>query len=78
MNDSENVISIEKTGKNGRSGIIFRASADNQAAREQWVFLVENLQPGFVVELTNGIADLTRPSGHPLPPELYRKVLRLE
>ncbi len=74
MNDSQNVITIERS--NGQAGgAIFRAPADNHAARALWVFLVENLQPGFVVELSNGVAELTRPSGAALPAELYQKVM---
>lgn len=73
---SQNVITIEPGPDNGRAGgTIFRAPADKQAARALWVFLVENLQPGFVVELSNGVSELTRPSGHKLPPDLYKKVM---
>ncbi|MCA9872489.1 MAG: hypothetical protein KC441_02510 [Anaerolineales bacterium] len=75
MNDSQNVIKIEPEGNGGAGGTIFRAPADNQAARTLWVFLVENLQPGFVVELSNGVSKLTRPSGQKLPPDLYTKVV---
>lgn len=78
MNTSRNVISIETIDGNGRGGgTIFRAPADNRAARQLWVFLVENLKPGFVVELSilDGAAELFRPSGQKLPPELYKKVM---
>ena len=75
MNDSQNVITIEAAGNGRAGGTIFRAPADNQAARALWVFLVENLQPGFIVELSNGAAELTRPSGQKLPPDLYAKVM---
>lgn len=74
MNDSQNVITIER-GDGQAGGAIFRAPADNQAARALWVFMVENLNPGFVVELSNGAAELTRPSGQKLPPDLYRRVM---
>lgn len=69
MND--NVISIE--GQSGKT--IFKAPADNSAARALWVFLVENLRPGFDVELSNGVSELTQMSGNKLPPDLYAKVM---
>lgn len=76
MDTSQNVITIEPGPGNGRAGgTLFRAPADNQAARQLWVFLVESLQPGFVVDLSNGISELTRPSGQKLPPDLYKKVM---
>lgn len=75
MNDSQNVITIERKD-GGAGGAIFRAPANNQAARQLWVFLVENLQPGFIVELSNGAAELTRPSGQKLPHDLYKLVMR--
>ena len=79
MNTSRNVITIEPGSENGRSGgTMFRAPANSQAARSLWVFLVENLQHGFVVELSNGASELTRPSGDKLPPELYAKVMGIE
>ncbi|MCP4416176.1 MAG: hypothetical protein GY805_06120 [Chloroflexi bacterium] len=76
MNTSKNVITIETRTDNGRGGgTIFRAPADNRAARQLWVFLVENLQHGFVVELSNGASKLTRPSGEKLPPEAYAEAM---
>lgn len=75
MNDSRNVITIEPEGNGRADGTIFRAPADTRAARQLWVFLVENLQPGFVIELSDGVSDLTRPSGQKLPPDLYTKVM---
>jgi hypothetical protein len=75
MNDSQHMIIIEPI--EAGDGTMFRAPADNQAARQLWVFLVENLQSGFVVELSSfgGAAELTRPSGAKLPPELYAAVM---
>jgi hypothetical protein len=78
MNDSQHVITIEPSPDNtGAGGVMFRAPADNQAARQLWVFLVENLRPGFVVELSSydGAAELTRLSGAKLSPELYAAVM---
>lgn len=69
MND--NVISIE--GQSG--GTIFKAPADNSAARALWMFLVENLRPGFDVELSNGVSELTQMSGGSLLPDMYAKVM---
>jgi hypothetical protein len=51
------------------------APTDRAAARMLWVFLVENLAEGYVVELSNGIGLLTRPSGRRLPGPLRHKVL---
>lgn len=76
MNTSQNVITIEPAGDNvAPGGTMFRAPVDNRAARQLFVFLVENLKPGFVVELTNGVSELTRPSGKKLPAALYEKLM---
>jgi hypothetical protein len=52
-----------------------QAPTDRAAARMLWVFLVENLAEGYVVELSNGIGLLTRPSGRRLPGPLRHKAL---
>lgn len=65
----------EMTGAQHSGQIVFPAPNDNAAARALWVFLVENIRPGFVVELSNGVSELTRLSGDKLPPALYRKVM---
>ena len=79
MNTSQNVITIEPTGEDGRTGsIMFRAPADIRAARSVWVFLVENLQPGFMVELSTNSSELSQASGKPVPPELYAQVMANE
>lgn len=76
MNTSQNVITIEPAaGNEAAGGTMFRAPADNRAARALWVFLAENIQPGFIVELSNGVSELTRLSGDKLPPDLYQKVM---
>jgi hypothetical protein len=78
MNDSQHVITIEPSPDNtSAGGVMFRAPADNHAARQLWVFLVENLQRGWVVELSSfdGAAELVRPSGAKLPPELYAAIM---
>jgi hypothetical protein len=54
---------------------MFRAPDDSHAARALWVFLVENLKPGHVVELSSGAAELTRPSGEKIPAPLYEKIM---
>jgi hypothetical protein len=73
---SDNMIIIEPIEAGG-DAVMFRAPADNQAARQLWFFLVENLQSGFVVELSSfgGAAELTRPSGAKLSQELYEAVM---
>jgi hypothetical protein len=72
---SDNMIIIEPIEAGG-DAVMFRAPADNQAARQLWIFLVENLRTGFVVELSSfgGAAELTRPSGAKLPAALYEKI----
>lgn len=68
------VITIfEQDGK--RPCTMFPAPADTYAARSLWVFLVDNLQPGFVVELGDDVSEITRCSGHKVPPELYRSLM---
>lgn len=64
--------------KNGEWQTVFKAPADTYAARELWVFLVDNLRPGFIVELCNGPSEITRPSGQPVPIELYRKLMDMD
>lgn len=60
---------------------IFQAPADKYAARQLWVFLVDNLRPGFIVELSTladdgqPAAELTRLSGHKVTPELYASLM---
>ena len=56
----------------------FKAPEDGFAARALWVFLVENLREGSVVELEipGDSLQLSRPSGAPLPEELYRAIMR--
>lgn len=58
--------------------IIISAPADKYAARELWVFLVDSLQPGFIVELSNGPSEITRPSGSKVPLTLYKKLMDME
>ena len=67
----------ETAGAQHSGQITFPAPNNNAAARALWVFLVENIRPGFVVELSSfgGAAELTRLSGAPVPPELYARVM---
>ena len=77
MNTSQNVITIEPAaGNETAGGTMFRAPADNRAARSLWVFLVENLQPGFFVGLSSGVNELTQLSGGKLPPAQYQEVMK--
>lgn len=60
---------------------MFPAPADKYAARSLWVFLVDNLKPGFVVGLSindsegESISELVRPSGRKVPIELYESLM---
>jgi hypothetical protein len=49
--------------------VAFPAPADARVARQLWVFLVENLRPGFVVGIGDEDGLLTAaPSGSKVPP----------
>ena len=56
---------------------MFPAPADKYAALSLWVFLVDNLQPGFIVELQIGdnLSAITRASGQKVTPELYHALM---
>lgn len=55
--------------------ITFPAPADKYVARSLWVFLVDNLQPGFIVELGDEVSEITRVSGMKVPIELYSSLM---
>lgn len=77
--ETVNQITIHPVGDLVRKNIPpFKAPEDGFAARALWMFLVENLREGFVVELEipGDSLDLSRPSGAALPQDLYRAVLR--
>lgn len=59
------------------SAVAFAAPADRHAARALWVFLVENLQGGLLVELTSQDqeTELAGQSGLPLPTAVYTAVM---
>lgn len=59
------------------SAVAFAAPADRHAARSLWVFLVENLQGGLLVELTSQDQEpgLVRQSGRRLPTAVYTAVM---
>lgn len=63
--------------KDGSPVQVFRAPDDKFAARSLWVFLVDHLRPGFVVELrsASGAAEIVRPSGRQVPGSLYRSLM---
>jgi hypothetical protein len=62
----------------GTCEVMFRGPDNPYVSRALWVYLVENLKPGRVVELSNGAAGLTRPTGQKVPPALYAKVMGME
>jgi hypothetical protein len=54
----------------------FPAPADAYAARRLWVFLVENLRPGFVVGIGDEDGLLTAaPSGSKVPADRYKEIM---
>ena len=59
---------------------MFRAPSDKYAARSLWVFLVDNLRPGFTVQLSaaDDAAEITRRSGQKVTAELYRSLMDAE
>lgn len=60
----------------GEPVAMFPASANNAAATTLWVFMVENLTPGFFVVLSfDAFSELARPSGAALPAALYERVM---
>lgn len=65
-------ITIEKGDK---WEIVFNAPDDKYVAYELWIFLVENLQPGFVVTIGSGPSANSRGSGSKVPIELYRQLM---
>lgn len=71
---SSKVITIFDEG-GSRPRTMFPAPADKYAARSLWVFLVDNLQPGFVVQLGDEASEITRPSGRKVPIELYESLM---
>ena len=58
--------------------MILPAPGDKFFARQFWVFLVENLQPGFTVILQSGPAELTRRSSTNVTIDLYRSLMEME
>lgn len=75
MTTSLNVITIVPAGGDVAGKTVFHAPANSQAARALWVFLIENLQAGFTVELSDGVHRLRRPSGEPLPADVYSDLM---
>lgn len=59
----------------GSKSVLFKLPDDRAAAVSIWVFLVENLKEGFVVDMSANTSELTRVSGHALPPELYGRLM---
>lgn len=61
----------------GHSQVIFRAPEDPYVARTLWVYLVENLKPGWLVGLHDPSGMLARHSGDRVPPKIYAAVMNL-
>ena len=76
MGINQNVITIEPAPGNETAGrTMFQAPADSRAAHQLWVFLIENLRPGFCVKLSSGQSALDAMTGGKLPPAQYREVM---
>lgn len=59
-----NTITIRKPDQPTGPATMFKAPDDPHAARALWLFLAENLQPGFVLELASADGRaITQPSG---------------
>lgn len=54
---------------------MFPAPPNKYVARQLWVFLVDNLQPGFIVQLGSQFSEITRPSARKVTPELYKSLM---
>lgn len=59
----------------GHTVTTFIAPSNSYAARQLWVFLVENLRPGLEVTLSLKHVRLRRDSGQKVPAGLYRRVM---
>lgn len=77
---SNTVISIfDESGTHPH--MMFPTPKDKYMARSLWVFLVDNLKPGFVVTLSinddknETVSELVRPSGQKVPIELYESLM---
>lgn len=64
-----NVITIADL--DGNPETVFRGPGDGAAARALWVYLVENLRSGLLVELDIGTEALQFPSGEKIPTDMY-------
>ena len=61
--------------EDGRTVATWAAPFNSYAARQLWVFLVENLRPGLEVTLNHEHVRLRRNSGQEVPIELYKRVM---
>ena len=67
-----------------QSVMVFPAPDDKYMARSLWVFLVDNLRPGFIVHLSidegsgEVMPEIARPSGQQVPTALRRKLMETD
>lgn len=73
MKDTKPTITI--FDKEGQPVQMFMAPDNSYAARSLWVFLVDNLQPGFEIRLQTPQQQVMRASGQKLPPDLYARIM---
>ena len=78
----DRVITVSKKGHGPATR--FRAPADKYAARALWIFLVDNLRAGYIVELSmvdragEPLAEIVRASGHKVPAALYASLMEVD
>lgn len=62
--ENQNVITVQPVPGNGRlDATLFRAPDNEHAAHALFLFLVENLKPGFLVELHGDGRSITQETG---------------
>ncbi|MFW5941918.1 MAG: hypothetical protein ACOC9V_06125 [Chloroflexota bacterium] len=72
------IVIYEGEYRSRRVRSMFPAPENRFVARSLWVFLVENLRPGLVVDLRNGPSVISRETGAKVPIELYKTLMEQE
>jgi len=66
-----NVITISDA-ETGNQETVFAAPDNRMLARALWVYLVDNLRQGLIVNLDIETQQLEWPSGEKIPPDIYK------
>lgn len=70
-----NFISIKPTTGDS-DGVMFRVADDRHVSRQLWIFMIENIRPGFVVTLqVMGGGELSQASGNKVGAVEYRRLM---